>query len=244
MLSDFNCKIFNTDRLSFLNTSDYPLDYAVAKINSDLNTLDSLGFHRLICQVIHDENIPINRTLDKIDNLERFIRQSIGRSNRRKFNINVLPVIYLSENAPYINNLSALTAFGTNYIITELPISVTYPDYLDTTINKILYNCKLRPVFTEFETFSNIHNGTEYIEKMINIKNSAFVFSLSSNNFLGSIRLMRHIYDNGNTVLLSTGCEHDLFDMKRIKKNLLVLKEKLSEDVYLSIMLNAHRFLR
>ena len=244
MLSDFNCKIFNPDRLRFLNTFDYPLDSVITKINSDMITLDYMGFHRLICQVLHDENLPINRTFNKIDNLERFIKQSTGRAARRKFNVTVLPAVHLSANAPYIPNISALTACGTNYIIAELPISVTYPEYLDSTINKILYNCRLHPIFTEFETFATIHSGTEYVEKMINIKNSAFVFCLNSNNFASNVGLIRRIYGNGNTVLFATGCEHDVFNIKRINQNITLLKERLPESTYLDIMLKAHRFLR
>ena len=244
MLSDFNCKIFNFDRLKFLNSYDYSSDSIISKIESDLNALDSLGFHRLVCQVLHDENFSINRTLEKIDNLERFIKQSVKPSLRRKFNISVLPSVHLSENAPFIKNISALSSCDTNYFFAVLPISVAYPDYLDATINKILYNCRLRPIFTEFETFATTHNDTEYIEKMINIKNSAFIFSLNSNNFPKCIGIIRCIYENGNTVLFSTGCEHDLFNVKRITQNISLLKEKLPEGIYLDIMIKAHRFLR
>lgn len=244
MLSDFNCKIFNYDHIKLLNTTDNFSDVIAEKIKSDLSVLDLLGIHRLICQVTCDENKPVSLTLEKIKNLESFIKASIPGSLRRKFNVSVYPSVALSENTPYVQKLSELTVKGTNYIFAELPISIVYPDYLDATINKILYNCKLRPIFTEFDIFATIHKSTDYIEKMINIKGAAFVFSLNNKNFQNNIDLIKAIYAKGNKVLFSTNSEHDVFNAKRIADNVAFLKEKLQKGAYLDIMLQAHSFLR
>ena len=133
---------------------------------------------------------------------------------------------------------------NSNYIFIELPISVVYPDFFDGAINKILYNCKLRPIFNNFQDFAAVYRDTAALERMINIKSAAFVFSLNSNGFQKSLDLIKRIYDVGNTVLLSTACEHDSFNKSRITKNLQVLKERLPSSVYLDIMLRAHSFLR
>ena len=243
MLSDFNCKIFNTDRLSLLDPSiDRNLFFE--RINSDLESLDSFGIHRLFCQVPHNELLCLSQTFSKINTLEKFIKISINRSVRRKFTINVVPSIHLSPNAPFISNISSLTALDSNYIFIDLPISVMYPEYLDSAINKILYNCKLLPVFNEFQDFACIHHGTAALERMIKIKGAAFQFSLNSKNFANYIDIIKQIHDNGNYALLSTSCEHDLFNKTRISGNLNLLRESLPSRVYLNIMLRAHSFLR
>ena len=79
MLSDFNCKIFNTDRLSLLDP-DYDSVIHTEQINSDLSLLDSLGIHRLFCQVPHIEDLPLNKTLSKMADLQSFIKLSLKSS--------------------------------------------------------------------------------------------------------------------------------------------------------------------
>lgn len=244
MLSDFNCKIFNPDRIRFLDSAGYSSDAIREKINSDVAVLDSLGFHRLVCQVVHDENKPVALTLEKIRNIEDFIKGSVSGSLRRKFSISVLPALTLSESTPYVKSVSALTIKNTNYVFAELPISIVYPDYLDSTINKILYNCRLCPIFTKFDLFASIHRDTDHIERMTNIKGAAFQFSLNNKNFQSSVELIRRIHAKGGLVLLATDSEHDVFNVKRISENLALLKEKLPRSVYLDIMLSAHGFLR
>ena len=243
MLSDFNCKIFNPDRIKLLDSAGYSSDAIREKINSDMAVLDSLGFHRLVCQVVYDENKSVALTLEKIRSVEDFIKDSVALSLRRKFNISVVPALALSENTPYVKNISALTIKNTNYILAELPISIVYPDYLDSTINKILYNCRLCPIFTKFDIFASIHRNTDHIERMTNIKDAAFQFSLNKKNFQNSIALMNYIHYKGGRVLLATDSEHDLFNAKRISENLTLLKEKLPRSVYLDIILSAHGFL-
>ena len=243
MLSDFNCKIFNTDRLSLLDP-DCDLTIHTAQINSDLSILDSFGIHRLFCQVSHIEDIPLNKTLSKITALESSIKLSVNPSMRRRFVINVVPSIHLSENAPFIRNISSLTVENSNYIFIDLPISLIYPDFIDGAINKILYNCKLRPIFNNFQDFASVYRDTAALERLINIKSAAFVFSLNSNSFQKSVDLIKRIYDVGNIALLSTSCERDSFNKARISKNLEFLKERLPSSVYLDIMLRSHSFLR
>ena len=243
MISDFNCKIFNTDRLNLLDPS-VDVELAAERINSDLEILDSLGIHRLFCQVPYNEDLTLNKTFSKMTALEKFIRSSVNRSIRKKFTISVVPSIHLSENAPFITDIDSLTVVNTNYMFVDLPISVVYPDYLDGTINKILYNCKLLPIFNDFHNFSYIHQNTPELERIMKIKGAAFGFSLSSKCFTKSIETIKQIYGNGNFVLLSTSCEHDSFNISRISKNLAILRERLPSRIYLDIILKSHAFLR
>ena len=243
MLSDFNCKIFNIDRFSLLTDEQDPELFS-EKINSDMLLLDHLGFHRLFCQISHNENSPLSQTFLKADKLEHLIKLSVSRSIRRKFIINIVPSIHLSMDAPFIRNLSSLTALNSNYIFIDLPISVVYPEFLDGAINKILYNCKLRPIFNEFQDFASVYRDLPSVERIMKIKDSAFLFSLSSDSITKSIDVIKQIYNNGNTVLLCTASEHDTFNLSQISKNLKALKERLPRRIYLDIMLKAHSFLR
>ena len=244
MKTDFNCRIFDTNVFERLSASFDGFNKIFSQqINNDLMILDKLGFHRLICTVDHSELDSVALTLSKIKNLEQFIKKSISLSNRRKFKFFVYPKLILGADVPYFKDLRKLALNRSKYIFLELPAYTAEISDLDEALNKILYNCKLLPVFVNFQMCNDFYPD-DFISRLIKIKSAAFVFSLRNNNFAENIAVIRKIYNSGNLVLFSTCCDHNNLNQKVILDNLNKLKKELGEQIYLNIILKSHNFLR
>jgi hypothetical protein len=244
MKTDFNCKLFDINVFNRLSESfDSDCNIFSEQINDDLMILDKLGFHRLICIVNHSEFDSVALTLSKIKSLEQFIKKSISLSNRRKFKIFVYPKLVLGADVPYIMDLCKLALNRSKYIFLELPAYTTKISDLDEALNKILYNCKLVPVFSNFQVCNNLYPD-DFINRLIKIKGAAFEFSLRNENFERNIATIRKIYNTGNLVLFSTNCDHKNLNQKVVSDNLNKLKKELDEQIYLDIIIKSHVFLR
>ena len=242
MLSDFNCKIFDIDKFDALALPDGQLCKSTDKIFSDLAILDKCDFHTLVCLVDHDEYSSVRTTLHKVNTLKNHIKNILRNNNKRKFSVSVFPRVCLSCIAPYIENINSLTAGSSNYIFLSLPLALAQDDF-DEALNKILYNCKLLPIFTDCQIYRTLYSD-EFIKKLIRIKGAVFQFSLKNESFEENISLIKQIYANDKTVLLGTGCDHNDFNKSVIVRNLKILKNNLGADAYTDIVLRSHGFLR
>ena len=238
MICDFDCKIFNVNKLElFDGASDK--EYLRERFKSDLTILDNCSIHRLVHYVDHKDHQSVSATLSNVASTKTFIDQMIDKDFTKRFKIKVYPRIFLSRNCPYIINISRLSIGSTRRIFIELPLSLNTDD-LDEALNKILYNCHLVPVFTNFHAVSSLYSP-EYIDKLIRIRGVGFVFSIFNVNDSLNLKLIEQIIKNGNTVLLGTSAEHSRMNENEIHKNLSYLKKKLSPEHYRDILISSGR---
>lgn len=240
MICDFNCKIFDTNRFDISEKANDTF-YLQEKFQSDLNVLDKHSIHNLVCYVRHYEEQNVQNTLDRINAFRHFINGAIKPETLKKFKIYIYPKLFLSANSPYIKNISKLTVRDHNRIFLELPL-LPQPEYIDEALNKILYNCRLIPAFTDFQNY-NIIYSKNLIDKLIRIHNAAFQFSINKINNTDNIELVKRIINNGNTVLLGTGVDHDNFNEREIIRNLNLLKQNLPIDTYREIIIRSGKML-
>ena len=198
MICDFDCKIFNVNRFD-LTVDNLTASHWSERFLNDLEILDRCSIHRIACTVRHNEDQSTKNTLVRVNDFNKFIKQSIGVEAFNKFKIQVYPRLFLSEDSPYIKNISKLTIGNTNRIFLELPLFHD-PAYLDESINKILYNCRLVPIFTDFQNYNLIY-PTETIDKLIRIRDASFIFSIFKANQSQNIDLIKRIIKNGNKTI-------------------------------------------
>ena len=240
MLSDYNCRILDIDRYKLYLGDPSLLAAERKRIKDDIAVLGNLGFHKLICQVRHDTNVSVDHTKKVSSSLKRFLKEFVFNKGLSKFKLSIVHVLYLSEDAPYIKNIRELAVSKTNYIFIELPL--IEQDHVPLAINKILYQCKLIPIFTEFHTCTALYDLTE-VNKLINIKNAAFQFSLKSAVLPNNISHIKRILRNGNTVLIGSSCDHSNFNKVELKKNLTMLQKLLGNDYYMTLVMRARSFI-
>ena len=116
------------------------------------------------------------------------------------------------------------------------------PTYIPETLNKLLYSCHLKPIFSEFQLYVEIYDPSE-IEKMLRIKGAAFQFNIKTAFEPQNIAIIKRIIKNGNYVLLGTNSNHDNLNISDVNINLRKLKNTLGEHAFLEIIINSKRFL-
>ena len=241
MLSDYNCKILNIDRYKLHLGDEAVLKNEFQNMINDINTLGALGFHKLVCQIKYNDAVSPSSAKKDILSLSRRIHKELSHRLSGKFNISIVPSVYLSENIPYVKDIDHLTVSKTNYIFLELPFP-EMPDYIPGAINKILYANKLLPVFTDFHIYNALYDVSE-INKLINIKGAAFQFGLKHATLPENIKTIKQLLKNGNTVLIGTSCSHSNFNKLEIDQKLKQLKRLLGDDYYMTLVLRARTFI-
>lgn len=237
MLSDYNCKIFEINKYrAFLGKYDTQ-DVDIANLISDVEALGKCGFHRLISLFCHRPYNSVSQTKRAVISLNKKIKETVRLNN---FKISFVPSVFLTEDAPYIKNIGSLAIPHSNFIFVESPVP-EMPDYYPITINKLLYHCKLIPIFSNFQACCVLYPHQE-IEKLIRIKSSAFQFSLESSYTPQCLSIIRKILSNGNTVLLGTGCTHAELNAVKIAQDLAQLKKSLGYDEYSNLIMRSHKF--
>ena len=237
MLSDYNCRIFESDRYnSIFNKYNSP-EAEIAHIIDDIKILGSCGFHRLVSLIDHRPTDSVSQALHSIDLTRKKISSHIRGDLAR---ISFYPSVFLSEELPYTKNIKSLALPRTNYIFIKSPIP-EMPSYYPSAINKLLYSLDLIPVFCNFQ-ICNILYPPHEIEKLLRISRAAFQFDISSIYLPENIITIKNILKNGNTVLLGTGFTHSKLNRSIISKSLEKLKKSLSSEEYMTLVVRSHKF--
>ena len=220
---------------------DNKFEAEIEKAKKDIISMSKCGFHTFFCPVRHNEFISTTYTKRAVHQLQTIAKKSLNYNECGKISLNFVPKIFLSREAPYIKNLSSLAYGKTNYIFLELPIDAS-PDHVPEALNKILYNCKLIPIFTDFQLYSLLYDPIE-IDKMIRIKGSAFQFGLKTICEPQNLHLIKKIIKQGNTVLLGTGCKRESLNIRELSHNLNSFRNAVSDSVFREIVVNAKKLL-
>ena len=242
MFSDYNCRIFDTCKFESLKNdgADVSLLPEFENIKKDIEAMTRIGFHTFYCPIRYNDSISVTQTQRSLLKLKKYFQKVIPR-NCGKISVNFVPQLYLSSDAPYIKNISALAIKNSNRVFVELPLELN-PDYIPETLNKLLFSCRLLPIFLEFQLFVAIYDPTE-IEKMLRINGAAFQFNIRSAFEPQNVKIIKKILSNGNTVLLGTNCKHDFLNVKEINRSIEKLKKAVGEEMFLKIILNSKKFL-
>ena len=242
MLSDYRCRVFDVNKFNFCKSDPEILKVELARITDDIALLATCGYHKFICHLNHNQDNSVTYTRKNINSLKKLFSLMIPKTCG-KINLKFYPSLYISPDAPYIKNIELLAVRNTNYIFLELPL-INEPEYLPGAVNKILYNCKLLPIFLDFQIANLIYASNEdEVERLINIKGAAYQFGLKSIVYKENIMLIKEIMDNGNTVLLGTDFDHSMLNKENILYYLEHLKRALPDGYYQRIIIDSHKFI-
>jgi hypothetical protein len=237
MLSDYNCKIFESNKYDLLFNDYRSPELELAEIASDIQMLGVCGFHRLICLIDHRADNSAAQTISAVHMMRRKFN-SIIRGDSTKISFN--PSIFISEDILNITNIKSLAIPRSDYIFVRSPIP-EMPDYYPTVINKLLYSLNLIPIFSDFHICNMLYPSNE-LEKLLRIPKAAFQFNIGSINLSENISTVKKILKNGNTVLLGTGCTHSNLNKAEILKSLDDLRRSLNDEEYMTLVIRSHKF--
>ena len=245
MLSDFNCEILNIEKY-ITNFSDQRQFTDVEwekKFIEDIELLGSLGFHNLVYQIPFDPDADIlYYTNKRIKYIEHQLKSATSRKLSAKFKMIAVPVVYLTDETPFLKRLDKLILRSTNYIFLELPFG-HFPDSLAVAINKILYKRNLLPIFTNFHIYTSFYDN-DVIQRLVNIKGAGYQFPLKLSVLSDNLHLIKQIIKNGGIVLLGSSCDHYNLNISEISKCLEMLQRRLGYNDYTELILRAKRLIK
>ena len=237
MLSDYNCRIFESNKYDSIFNNYKTLESELTQIASDIQTLGLCGFHRLVCLINHRSNESVAQTIRSVNAMRQKLAPVIkGRTTKIAFR----PSVFISDSTLNITNIRSLTLPRTDYIFVKSPVP-EMPDYYPEIINKLLYSLDLIPVFCDFHVCNILYPSSE-LEKLLRIPKAAFQFDIGSIDLSPNISAVKTILKNGNTVLLGTGCTHSNLNKSEISKNLDKLRKALGEEDYMTLVIRSHKF--
>lgn len=231
MLSDFNCKILDIDKYKFYLGDESVLLIEAQKLINDINILGSCGFHKLTLPIKTDPLSPFYIYKKSSSKIIQYVKSQTAHKLLGKFSIYTVPVLNLTEETPFLENLEKFTAYKSNYIFFELSDKNEFSNQFFVSLNHLLYKQNILPVFVNIQK----HLGTtinDDINRIINIKGAAFIFDLNINFFSRDICTIKHILRNGGIVLLGSSCEHSQLNKSQIEKCINLLKKQLGDDGY------------
>lgn len=243
MLTDFNCKILDINRYKFYLGDKSVLSIEAQRLVDDINILGACGFHNLIHQIKADPTSPFHVYKKAASKIIQYVKKETAHKLTGKFSVQAVPVIYLTEETPFIKTLDNFTAFKSNYIFLELPYIDKLSDQLFVALNHLLYKRHLLPVFTDIQRIIGIYSEID-INRIINIKGAAFQFTLNYIHLSRNIDTIKHILNNGGLVLLGTSCEHSYLNKSEIEKCLSYLKKQLGDDEYMNLIIKSRSLLQ
>ena len=144
-------------------------------ISSEIELMRENGFRRIIFALDHDVTSgTVSQYLDRKKKISKIISRATPRGLVSAVCANVL----MTNDSVYEKQLSRLAISKTQYIFVEFP-AFNGKDWIDSTLNYLLYKQKKKPVFISFE--KNIATYDEdFILHLISTRLSAFMIDLNS----------------------------------------------------------------
>lgn len=133
------------------------------------------GFKRFFCAVSHDVCFTSPQIhIAKKKNIEEKIKKSAPRDTSLYVATNVL----MTRDSVYEKQISRLSNIKTQYLFVEFPI-FDGKDWIDSTLNYLLYKQKKNPVFISFEKNIATYDH-DFILHLISTRCSAFMVDLNA----------------------------------------------------------------
>ncbi len=133
------------------------------------------GFKRFFYAVSHD--VTFSSPQIHISN-KKSIEEKIKRSTPRDTSLYVVSNILMHSESIYEKQISRLSNIKTQYLFVEFPI-FDGKDWIDSTLNYMLYKQKKKPVFMSFEKNIATYDA-DFILHLIATRCSAFMVDLNA----------------------------------------------------------------
>lgn len=144
-------------------------------ISEEIRLMQEYGFRRVVFALNHDViSNTVSQYIDNRNEISGIINSVTPRGMIALLSANIL----MTKDSVYEKQLSRLSIKKTQYIFVEFP-TFEGKDWIDSTLNYLLYKQKKKPVFMSFE--KNIATyDEEFIIHLISTRLSAFMIDLNS----------------------------------------------------------------
>ena len=203
-------------------------------ISAEIELMQEYGFRRIVFALNHDvTSNTISHFLDKKNKISEIINSATPLGTMTALYSNIL----MTKDSVYEKQLSRLSIKKTQYLFVEFP-AFNGKDWIDTTLNYLLYKQKKKPVFMSFE--KNIATYDEaFILHLISTRLSAFMIDLNSFANPQAIPYIKRLID-ANAIIIP-GMSGVIEDYAGLSDKLNYFKSIVGQPLYSKMIINSSK---
>ena len=196
--------------------------------------LTELGFRRIVFSIDHDVT---STTISKHTELKKKYFDIIQSNKPRGVSVWLQSNVLMTRDSVYEKQIKRLGFSKTDYLLVSYPC-FDYGDWIDSSINNLLYRQKKNLCFMSFER--NISTYSEAFIKHLSVtRSSCFMIDINSFAVPSVIPYIEYLI-NANAVIIPGFCGV-IYDYTSLDDKLLFLKERIGEYNYTKLLINSSK---
>lgn len=203
-------------------------------ISYEMQLMQEYGFRRMIFALNHDvTSDTVSQYIEKRNEISKLINSSAPRGALAMLTPNLL----MTKDSVYEKQISRLAIRKTQYVFAEFP-AFDGKEWIDSTLNYLLYKQKKKPVFMSFE--KNIATyDEEFILHLITTRLSAFMIDLNSFANPKAIPYIKRLID-ANAVIIP-GISGVIEDYANLYGKLNYFRSIVGQPLYSKMIINSSK---
>jgi hypothetical protein len=194
--------------------------------------LTDLGFRRIIFTLAHDViSTPITRHLE----LKKHCYEIIKRNKPRGISIWLESNILLTRESIYEDQIKRLDLKKTKYLLTTFPL-FDADDWIDTTLNHMLYTKKKFPCFMSFDRNISTYPDA-FVKHLCKTRCACFMIDINALTLPSVIPYVNYLIDS-NAVIIP-GFTGVIADYIALSDKLNFLKASIGQFNYTKLLVNS-----
>ena len=203
-------------------------------ISYEMQLMQEYGFRRMIFALNHDvTSDTVSQYIEKRNEISKLINSLAPRGAVTMLTPNLL----MTKDSVYEKQISRLAIRKTQYVFVEFP-AFDGKEWIDSTLNYLLYKQKKKPVFMSFE--KNIATyDEEFILHLITTRLSAFMIDLNSFANPKAIPYIKRLID-ANAVIIP-GISGVIEDYANLYGKLNYFRSIVGQPLYSKMIINSSK---
>lgn len=203
-------------------------------ISYEMQLMQEYGFRRMIFALNHDvTSDTVSQYIEKRNEISKLINSLAPRGAVTMLTPNLL----MTKDSVYEKQISRLAIRKTQYVFVEFP-AFDGKEWIDSTLNYLLYKQKKKPVFMSFE--KNIATyDEEFILHLITTRLSAFMIDLNSFANPNAIPYIKRLID-ANAVIIP-GISGVIEDYANLSGKLNYFRSIVGQPLYSKMIINSSK---
>ena len=203
-------------------------------ISYEMQLMQEYGFRRMIFALNHDvTSDTVSQYIEKRNEISKLINSLAPRGAVTMLTPNLL----MTKDSVYEKQISRLAIRKTQYVFVEFP-AFDGKEWIDSTLNYLLYKQKKKPVFMSFE--KNIATyDEEFILHLSTTRLSAFMIDLNSFANPKAIPYIKRLID-ANAVIIP-GISGVIEDYANLSGKLNYFRSIVGQPLYSKMIINSSK---
>ncbi len=200
-----------------------------------MQTYAEYGFRRIFFLLNYDPfTEPLSFHIDKKKNIQKIINDCKPRGIYSQVYTNLL----LDKDSVYQKQIQRCSVRKTQFLFCEFPLFNGRREWIDPSLNHLLYAQKKKPVFVSFEKVIATYDG-ELVDHLINTRLAAFMIDINSFSNPNAIPYIKKLI-KANTVIIP-GISGVIENYANLSGKLEYFKEFVGQPLFSKMLVNSSK---